>query len=210
MKNKERVKFSALAMSAKVNEINSLKETLNTIQKAKSEAVLPPKRNPFGMVKTAVTEERKNRIFSSIQHIAVMTEIIKIEYCQEMDVQFRDPYLNNLATRIGNDCLDLASRISKGPLVQFTSKDADFSEDYAIELHRVFKLFIGMEIEKIAELMDGWEAIAEKVENAGDLNYITMGFTPEELEEVGRLIKRKGISDSLKTKFEAVIKESLK
>lgn len=203
-----------IGISLSLASINSgtkeIEKALQSIQKEKAEAVLPKKRNPFGQVKREVSEEKKNRILASVQHLAVMSEMIGIEYQTEMDALFPDPYLNNLTNRIGTDCLAIASRIKNGNLPKFEIKDADHADEYAGELHRLFKLFIGMELSKIVELLDGWEKISRNITEEDDLNYVTIGFTPEELEEIGRVVKRKGISEELKIKLEAVIKESAK
>lgn len=168
------------------------------------------KLNPFGQVKQEITGDKKDRILASVQHLAVMSQMIGIEYQMEMDGLFKDPLLNNLTNRIGSDCLALADRINKGNFPRFTLKDPEHADEYAGELHRLFKLFIGMELSKIVELLDGWEKITLNINEEEDIHYVTIGFPPEELEELGRLANRKGISESLKAKLEAVIKESIK
>lgn len=202
--------MKSFVQTANASQVKDFGDQLKTVEKKKAEALVPAKRNPFGQIKRDLTEEKKNRILSSVQHLAIMAEMIGIEYQMEMDVLYRDPYLNNLTNRIGTDCLSIDNRIRKGNLPRFTVKDKDFAEDYAGELHRLFKLFIGMDLQKIKDLLDGWEAISKNVEDPDDLNYITIGFTPLELQEIAKFVKRKGITDGLKIKFEAVIKESIK
>ena len=142
-----------------------------------------------------------------MQHMAIMAELIKIEYKFEMDVDFKIPTWNNLANRIGADCIEIVEQMKKNKFVSVKNDQSDFLENYTIELQRVFKFFIGMPPEKIAELMDGWENIQKHVTEHDNLDYVTIGLTAPELEEVEKLAKRKGLSDGLKTKLEAVIQE---
>lgn len=179
----------------------------STQARVKTMKAVKIKMNPYGMEKVPLPAARVEKLHLSLQYMSIMSELIKMEYKVGMDADFRDPVMNNLANRIGNDSIDLAKRLRKCGRFEMKNVDESFLEDYTIEMYRVFQFFIGLRKDRVEELLDGWEAIQENVVEQKGLHYITIGLTEEESAEVGKLANRKGLSDGLKTKLEGVIVE---
>jgi hypothetical protein len=114
------------------------------------------------MIKQTLTPERKEKVFSSVQFMALMAEMIQIEHGIHMDVDFKRPQINNFASRISKDAAAILLHLQSDPKVQFKNADKDFTFDYALELHRIFQFFIGFPIEKIREYLDGIEKMREE------------------------------------------------
>ncbi len=112
------------------------------------------------MIKQELTTDRKVKIFRSVQFMHIMAEMIRMEFRMYMDVNFRNPAVNNHASRISQSAQAIQQHLSF--LVK--AKDTEYREEYTAELHRVFNFFIGLDIEQIREFMDGAEAQAREVQ----------------------------------------------
>lgn len=56
------------------------------------------------LTKQKITPDKADQVRKSVQFMAVMAEMIKLEYCVEMDVRFKNPQANQFASRIYKDC----------------------------------------------------------------------------------------------------------
>ncbi len=114
------------------------------------------------MKKQQLTHKRAANIFKSTQFMTVMAELIKIEFMMHMDVDFRNPVINHNVSRIKQSAELIQLHLS----AIIKTKDAEFREEYAAELHRVFNHFIGLDIEAIRDFMDAIdELVKEQVVN---------------------------------------------
>lgn len=114
------------------------------------------------MKKQQLTPSRANRVFYSVQFMAIMAELIKQEHTTEMDVNFRVPEINMFAGRITKDAQAIILHLKSHPRLNVSNTDQDFTDEYVGELYRVFRFFIGMPIEQIKEFMDGIDALEEE------------------------------------------------
>ena len=112
------------------------------------------------MKKQPLTPQRAINLFFSVQFMAILAEVLKIEHIHYMDTDFKVPQINNFAGRIKKDAESVLFHLKTHPRLNITNTDQEFTEEYAAELHRVFRFFIGLPIEKIREIMDGWEELA--------------------------------------------------
>lgn len=161
---------------------------------------------PLELVKKELTDEKQNRVYMCMHRISMLTEIIKIEYLTEMDVDLKEPYLNNLANRIGKDALEILNAMARSQKVQYEVLNKDYFEEYALEMHRVFHYFVGLEMEKVRDMMDAWDKAKEM--GGEDIKaFVTVGFTDEELKKLDTLLKRKGVPESLVRKLGGISKE---
>jgi hypothetical protein len=117
------------------------------------------------MIKPTMTPEKKLRIYKSVQFMAVMAEVIKLEHCTDLiDADFKNPRMNQFAKRIADDCQAIQFHLKHNDRVKIEFKDLDFIEEYAGELYRVFHFFIGLPKSQIKEVMDNLHEIAEVAE----------------------------------------------
>ena len=117
------------------------------------------------MIKPTMTPVKKARIYKSVQYMAVMAEILKLEHCSDaIDADFKNPQVNNFAKRIAADCKAIQFHLKHNDRVKIEFKDLDFIEEYASELYRVFHFFIGLPLSQIKEVMDNLYEIAETSE----------------------------------------------
>lgn len=114
------------------------------------------------MKKTTLSPERSYKIFASVQFMAVMAEMIRIEHQMYMDADFKNPPVNNFAGRIRKDADAILMHLKSNPKLDFKNTDPEFSEEYAAEMHRIFHYFIGYPIEKIREFMDRLESTMQE------------------------------------------------
>ncbi|GAA4338655.1 hypothetical protein GCM10023149_48770 [Mucilaginibacter gynuensis] len=115
------------------------------------------------MIKQTMTPERMNRIKSSVQFMLIMAEMIQIEYQQDMDVRFKNPQVNQFAGRIIKDAQAIHFHLKNNDKVNIQISDSEFVEEYGIELHRVFKFFIGLPLSQVKEVMDNLESVSTEV-----------------------------------------------
>jgi len=117
------------------------------------------------MIKQTMTPEKKARIYKSVQFLAVMAEVIKMEHLTDLiDTDFKNPQANQFAKRIKADAEAIQFHLKCNDRVKIEFKDLEFIQEYAGELYRVFHFFIGLGITQIKEVMDNIEQIAEGVE----------------------------------------------
>lgn len=117
------------------------------------------------MIKPTMTPEKKARIYKSVQFMAVMADVIKMEHCSDaIDAEFKNPQVNQFAKRIIADCKAIQFHLKHNDRVKIEFKDLDFIEEYAGELYRVFHFFIGLPLSQIKEVMDELHKISESVE----------------------------------------------
>ena len=103
-----------------------------------------------------MTEEKKARIYSSVQFMAVMAEMIKLEYMSDMvDAYFKNPIVNNFAKRISSDAKDIQANLRRNEKVMINFQDLEFIEEYAAELLQLFHFFIELPLSQIKEIMAG-------------------------------------------------------
>lgn len=102
-----------------------------------------------------MTDKKIARIYKSVQFIAVMAELIKMEHLSDLvDSRFKNPVVNQFAKRIKNDANEIQFHLKKNDKVMIEFQDIDFIENYAAELCRVFHFFIGIPFSQIKTVMD--------------------------------------------------------
>lgn len=106
------------------------------------------------MIKQPLTPERINRIQFSLQKMAILTQMLMFENCNELDVEFRIPFINNFAKRIGNDCKTIQNHVATSGRMMINVKDNDNLEEYSSEIWRVINLLSGLEVSLIREFAD--------------------------------------------------------
>ena len=117
-------------------------------------------------IKPKMTPEKIARIYKSVQFMAVMSEVIKLEHCSEaIDAEFKNPQLNQFAKRIAADCKAIQFHLKHNDRVKIEFKDLEFIEEYAGELYRVFHFFIGLPLDQIKEVMDNLHEISQTIES---------------------------------------------
>ncbi len=117
------------------------------------------------MIKQIMTPERKARIYSSVQFMAIMAEMIKMEHLTDtIDTNFKNPQVNQFAGRIAKDAEAIQYHLRNNDKVNIKFQDVEFVQEYAWELHRVFHYFIGLPLSQIKEVMDNLHALSEEVE----------------------------------------------
>jgi hypothetical protein len=116
------------------------------------------------MIKQEMTEVRKARILKSVTMMAVMAEVIKMEYIQDMDTRFKNPLVNNFANRIRQDAEAIQIHLKTNQNVNIKFLDQNFVEEYAAELHRVFHFFVGIPLSQIKDIMDQLYEQSEQIE----------------------------------------------
>ena len=103
-----------------------------------------------------MTDQKKARIFQSVQLIAVMAELIGIEYQIDLTDSKINPAINNHSRRIKESSEAIKTHLSS----IVNNKQRDFiSNEYSVEMHRVMSYFICMPIENIRDIMDKIEKV---------------------------------------------------
>lgn len=120
------------------------------------------------MIKQELTPIRKKRIIKSVSFMAIMAEMIKMEYLQDMDTRFKNPQVNMFAGRIVKDAKAIQLHLATNDKVNIRFNSMDFIENYAGELHRVVQFFIGLEVAQIHDIMNQLYEQAEAVKEEGD------------------------------------------
>lgn len=109
-----------------------------------------------------LTNERKARIFHDTQSVAILAEVIQVTHSINLvDTNFKNPAINNLASRIRKDAEAIQLHCSS--LIKF--KDRSFTEDYAAEIHVITEFLFTMSIDQLREFREGVEQI-KKMEAA--------------------------------------------
>lgn len=106
------------------------------------------------MLKQTITPDRLNRVYFSLQKIAIITEMLLIENTSELDVDFRIPFINNFARRIGKDAESIRMHIEKSGRIGVVGRDKDFVLEYSSEIWRVVDMLAGLEASAIREFAD--------------------------------------------------------
>jgi len=112
------------------------------------------------MIKQTLTPKRQEQVIRSMQVIAILAELIKLEHAVEMDVRLKNPRANQYASKIKEYATYIHQELVTHDFIKCQIADRDFVETYSGELFRVVHFFIGMEIETIRETMDKFEALA--------------------------------------------------
>jgi len=113
-----------------------------------------------------MTDEKKARIYKSVQFMAIMAEMIKIEHLTDtVDAYFKNPLVNQFAKRIASDAKDIQANLKRNEKVMISFQDIDFIEEYAAELWSLFHFFIGLPISQIKEIMLGLSNAKIEVES---------------------------------------------
>lgn len=117
------------------------------------------------MAKTFLSPERAQNALKSVQFMALMAEMLSLEHCSELiDARFKEPKVNQFAGRIKQDCEAIKFHLKNNSKLNIKFNDAEFIEEYASALYRVFHFFIGLPVDQINELMDGYEKLAKEGE----------------------------------------------
>jgi hypothetical protein len=109
------------------------------------------------MIKQPLTPERINRVQFSLQKLAILSYVILFENQAELDVNFRIPYINNFAKRIGSDCQAIQDHIGKSGRMVMSVHDNESLEEYSSEIWRVVTLLAGIDVSLIREFADNLE-----------------------------------------------------
>jgi hypothetical protein len=115
------------------------------------------------MIKQEMTPVRMTRIIRSVQYMAVMAELIKMEHLADMDTRFKNPQANQFAARIAKDADAIQLHLATNKNVNIKFAGRDYVEEYAGELYRVFHYFIGLPVEQIKTVMDQLESLSIKI-----------------------------------------------
>ena len=112
-----------------------------------------------------MTPERANRINSSVQFMLILAEMIKMEHASDLiDSNFKNPMVNQFASRIAKDATAIKTHLMTNDRVKVLVSDNEFFENYAGEMYRVFKYFIGLPLSQVREVMDKLHTVSEAVE----------------------------------------------
>lgn len=102
-----------------------------------------------------LTDDRRERVYLSMQLISVLASVIQIEHAMESDVKLGKPEINMFAGRILKDAIAIQNHLSAGDKLSLKTVNKGFIEEYSGELWRLNKFFIGLDIEQIREFADG-------------------------------------------------------
>lgn len=115
-------------------------------------------------MKQTITTDKLNRIHFSLQKLAILSKVMIFENQEEIvDADFRIPYLNNFARRIGNDCQAIQEHLKKSGKLNVKVIDNNFAEDYSGEIWRVVTLLCGLDLEIIKEVATNLEKEMEAI-----------------------------------------------
>ncbi len=117
------------------------------------------------MIKQVMTPARANRIQASVQFMLIMAEMIKMEHCADMDVRFKNPQVNQFASRIAKDAEAIRIHLLSNEKVRVQVTDNEFVQDYAGEMYRVFHFFIGLPLSQVKEVMDNLVSVSAEIED---------------------------------------------
>lgn len=115
------------------------------------------------MIKQPLTDERIVRVMYSLQKMSILSQILLFENQNELDVDFRVPYLNNFAKRIQSDSKTIWEHLRKSGRMVVKTVNNDFYEDYSGEIMRVFNLLCGLDIEIVKEFANNLEKEVENI-----------------------------------------------
>lgn len=105
-----------------------------------------------------ITEEKLNQIQFSLQKLAIVSQILILENQQEMvDADFRIPYINNFARRIGKDCEAINEHIKNSGRLTVKVVDYDLLVDRAGQLWRVIDILAAVDMEILTAFADNLE-----------------------------------------------------
>lgn len=94
-----------------------------------------------------------------------MCEMMLIENMTELpDADFRIPYINNFARRIGKDCKEIKMHLEKSGRIGVVGRDEEFVLEYSAEIWRVVDLLCGLDVGAIREFADNMTKEFEKME----------------------------------------------
>lgn len=103
-----------------------------------------------------MNNEKTKAILRSVQAINTMADLVLIEYQNYLaDKPFKLPILNQKAKRIKEDALGIKKELNRLAKV----KDAEETEDHALQMTRLVKFFSTMRVQQLEEYMDKLEMI---------------------------------------------------
>jgi len=95
-----------------------------------------------------MSEKQKDNTLTSLHHIQVFSEMIKIEWMNELPEKLKNPAINQFRKRIYSDAEGIQSYLRSSIKVV----EPEMMENYAYALYNVVKFFMGMTPEKLEEL----------------------------------------------------------
>lgn len=105
-----------------------------------------------------ITEEKLNRIQYSLQKLSIMAHIMLLENQQEIvDADFRIPFINQFAKRIGKDCEAINEHIKKSGRMNVRVVDYDLLVDRSGQLWRVIDMLAAVDMDVLTEFADNLE-----------------------------------------------------
>ena len=119
------------------------------------------------MLKHEISELKIERVVYSLQKMAMLSKILLMENQTEItDSDFRVPFINQFARRIGQDCKQIEQHLRKSGRLIIKVQSEDFYDEYAAQLWRVIDSLAGLPIEEIKDYADDLEQVItiEKVE----------------------------------------------
>lgn len=116
------------------------------------------------MIKQTITPERQNRIYFSMQKMSILAQMLLIENMNEMDADFRVPFVNNFARRIGKDAEAIRSHLKNSGRITVKGRDEDFVMEYSSEIWRVVDMLAGLDVGAIREFADNLKEEFKKME----------------------------------------------
>lgn len=115
------------------------------------------------MIKQILTPDKAIKVKFSLQKMAILSQMLLLENQTELDADFRVPFINNFAKRIGQDCEAIQLHLRKSGRMVVNISDKNFSEDYSGEIWRVVNLLSGLDIELIREFANNLEKEFEEL-----------------------------------------------
>ena len=115
------------------------------------------------MIKQALTPERTQKVYFSLQKLSIMAKVMEFEHMQYLDADFRIPHVNNFMKRIGTDCKQIQDHLAKSGRIVVKNANQDFVDDYSGQMWRVMDLLIGLDAGAIKEFADNLEKELEAI-----------------------------------------------
>lgn len=117
-------------------------------------------------IKQQLTPERAANIKESMMVMCLLANVMKMEYAADMDVNFKNPMVNQFAGRIIKDVEAILYHL-RNYSTNAQVSDQGQLEEYAGEMYRVIHYFIRLPLGQMKEIMDNIESLTEVVEVTG-------------------------------------------
>ena len=98
--------------------------------------------------KAPMTDKQRDNTLSSLHRLQVFTEMVKIEWVNELPESLTNPSINMIRKLIYNDAEAIQAHLKRSIIV----KEPEMLEKYAYALYNVVKFFMGMTPDKLEEL----------------------------------------------------------